>query len=74
MIGTTEIIVIAIAALVLFGATALPKFARSLGQAKKEFQKGLKEGAATEPEDEPQKVEPKPASGKGRPSKQGRKS
>ena len=43
MIGTTEIIVIVAAGLVLFGATALPKFARSLGQAKKEFQKGIRE-------------------------------
>jgi len=43
MIGTTEIVVIVVAGLVLFGATALPKFARSLGQAKKEFQKGIRE-------------------------------
>ena len=46
MIGSTEIIVIAIVALILFGGAALPKFARSLGQAKRELQKGMKEGAA----------------------------
>jgi sec-independent protein translocase protein TatA len=45
MIGTTEIIVIALVALVLFGSTALPRFARSLGQARREFEKGLREGA-----------------------------
>lgn len=44
MIGTNELIVIALVILVLFGATAIPKFARSLGQAKKEFEKGSKEG------------------------------
>lgn len=44
MIGHTEILVIALVVLVLFGAAAIPRFARSLGKAKKEFQKGLKEG------------------------------
>jgi len=44
MIGTNELIVIALVVLVLFGASAIPKFARSLGQAKREFEKGVKEG------------------------------
>ncbi len=44
MIGTNELLVIALVILVLFGANAIPKFARSLGQAKKEFDKGVKEG------------------------------
>lgn len=44
MIGPNEIIVIVLAILVLFGASAIPKFARSLGKAKSEFEKGLKEG------------------------------
>lgn len=43
MIGSTEILVIAVVVLVLFGSTALPKFARSLGEAKKEFAKAGKE-------------------------------
>lgn len=43
MIGTTEIIVIVLVVLVLFGATAIPKFARSIGEAKKEFTKAMKE-------------------------------
>ena len=42
MIGSTELIIIAGVILVLFGSTALPKFAKSLGQAKKEFEKGIK--------------------------------
>ncbi len=61
MIGATEIIVIAVVALVLFGSTALPKFARSLGQAKKEFEKGVKEGG-TEEKDGEEKDKGKPAS------------
>jgi sec-independent protein translocase protein TatA len=44
MIGTTEIIIIAVVVLVLFGAAAIPRFAKSLGQAKAEFEKGAKEG------------------------------
>ncbi len=44
MIGTTEIIIIVAVILVLFGASAIPKFAKSIGKAKSEFEKGLKEG------------------------------
>jgi sec-independent protein translocase protein TatA len=43
MFGSQEIIVIAVIILVLFGSAAIPKFAKSLGLAKKEFEKGLKE-------------------------------
>ncbi len=45
MLGTTEILIIAAVILVLFGGAAIPKFARSLGKARKEFEEGLKEGA-----------------------------
>ena len=45
MIGPNEGILIILVVLVLFGASAIPKFARSLGKAKSEFEKGLKEGA-----------------------------
>jgi sec-independent protein translocase protein TatA len=43
MLGTTEIIIIVGVGLVLFGASAIPKFARSLGKAKKEFEEGVKD-------------------------------
>ncbi len=43
MIGTTELILILIVILILFGANAIPKFARAIGKAKKEFEKGMKE-------------------------------
>jgi len=50
MIGSTEIIVIVVVILVLFGATAIPKFARSLGEAKKEFSKAMKDEEASKTE------------------------
>ncbi|GMO47460.1 MAG: hypothetical protein Pg6C_09630 [Treponemataceae bacterium] len=48
MLGHSEIIIIVIVALVLFGASAIPKFARSLGQAKKEFTTAMKESEKEE--------------------------
>jgi sec-independent protein translocase protein TatA len=45
MIGTTEILIICGVVLLLFGASAIPKFARSLGKARKEFEEGIKEGS-----------------------------
>jgi sec-independent protein translocase protein TatA len=43
MIGTTELLVIAVIIFVLFGATAIPKFAKSLGEAKKAYKEAAKE-------------------------------
>jgi sec-independent protein translocase protein TatA len=51
MIGTTELIVIALVIFVLFGSAAIPRFARSLGQAKAEFEKGQKQQEVEETED-----------------------
>jgi sec-independent protein translocase protein TatA len=42
--GGSELIIILLVLLLLFGATRLPKLARSMGQAGKEFKEGLKEG------------------------------
>lgn len=42
------IVLIAVVAL-LFGGTAIPKLARSLGSAKNEFEKGLNETKLVEP-------------------------
>ena len=44
-IGPTELIIVLAIVLLLFGSTRLPKLARSLGQASKEFKKGVDEGA-----------------------------
>jgi sec-independent protein translocase protein TatA len=43
-IGPTELIIVLAIVLLLFGSTRLPKLARSLGQASKEFKKGIDEG------------------------------
>jgi sec-independent protein translocase protein TatA len=40
-----EWIVVLIVALLIFGGSQVPKLARSLGSAQKEFKKGLEEGA-----------------------------
>jgi sec-independent protein translocase protein TatA len=44
-LGPTELLVILVIVLVLFGGAKLPKLARSLGQAKNEFEAGTREGA-----------------------------
>jgi sec-independent protein translocase protein TatA len=42
--GTQELVIILVIALVLFGGSQLPKLARNLGKAQKEFKDGLSEG------------------------------
>jgi sec-independent protein translocase protein TatA len=43
-----EWIVVLVVVLLLFGSTQLPKLARSLGQAQKEFKQGMDEGVKTD--------------------------
>jgi len=43
-IGTTEILLIVFALLLLFGARKLPELARGLGSSVNEFKKGMAEG------------------------------
>lgn len=43
-LGAPELLIILAVVLLLFGSTRLPKLARSMGQASKEFKKGLAEG------------------------------
>jgi sec-independent protein translocase protein TatA len=53
-LGPTELIIVLVIVLLLFGSTRLPKLARSLGQASKEFKEGTKEAGREEPvKDEP---------------------
>jgi sec-independent protein translocase protein TatA len=42
-VGTSELIIILVILLVLFGGAKLPGLARSIGQAQKEFKEGLSE-------------------------------
>ena len=43
MPGTTEVIIICAVIFLIFGAGAIPKFARSIVKARNEFEKGSKE-------------------------------
>src|SRR4051794_35635258 len=49
-VGPFELIIILLVVLLLFGSTKLPKLAKSLGEASKEFKKGIAD------EDEPRTV------------------
>ena len=42
-IGAPELIIFLLVILLLFGSTKLPKLAKSLGEAQKEFKKGISE-------------------------------
>ena len=43
-IGAPELLIVLLVVLVIFGGSQLPKLARSLGQAQKEFKNGVSEG------------------------------
>jgi len=45
-IGAPELIIFLLVILLLFGSTKLPKLAKSLGEAQKEFKKGIAENEA----------------------------
>lgn len=49
-LGTTELIVILVILLVLFGGAKLPSLAKGLGQSIKEFKKASKEDDSAKPE------------------------
>ncbi|MEA2498554.1 MAG: sec-independent protein translocase protein TatA [Actinomycetota bacterium] len=52
-IGAPELLVLLVILLLIFGANKLPKLARSIGQAGKEFKEGVKEGAVAQPVEGP---------------------
>ncbi len=51
-IGTTELVLIAGVALLLFGGKKLPEMMRGMGKGVKEFKKGMNEVDSTEPEEQ----------------------
>jgi sec-independent protein translocase protein TatA len=59
IVGWEFLLVIAVAAL-LFGSSQIPKLAKSMGQASKEFRKGLEEGSADDEPAAESKADPKP--------------
>jgi sec-independent protein translocase protein TatA len=47
--GGPELLIVLVIVLLLFGASRLPKLARSLGEAGRELKTGMKEGAREKP-------------------------
>ena len=54
-----EVLIVVVVVLVLFGGSRIPKVARSLGQASKEFRTGLSEGAKDDDGDKADKADKK---------------
>ncbi len=58
-LGAPELLIVLAVVLIVFGGSQIPKLARSLGQAQKEFKQGLDEGskgddaAKNTPQDKP---------------------
>ncbi|MEM9201396.1 MAG: twin-arginine translocase TatA/TatE family subunit [Actinomycetota bacterium] len=50
-LGTSELIIILVIVLLVFGGAKLPQLARSLGQAQKEFKEGLTDASDDEADD-----------------------
>lgn len=44
-LGAPEILIVLVVVMLLFGSTRLPKLARSMGQASKEFREGVRNGS-----------------------------
>ncbi|MDP8988166.1 MAG: twin-arginine translocase TatA/TatE family subunit [Actinomycetota bacterium] len=56
-LGAPELLIILVIILLVFGGAKLPKLAKSLGQAQREFRKGTSEGARDDedaPNDRPE--------------------
>lgn len=51
-LGGPELVIIALLAILFFGAGALPKLARSIGESKREFEKGMQEGSKEDESEE----------------------
>lgn len=56
-LGAPELLIILVVVLVLFGGAKLPKLARSLGQAKNEFEAGSRERVKDEDAEKVEKVD-----------------
>ena len=57
VVGTTQVILIVLAILLLFGGTKIPELMRGLGRGIKEFKNASKDSGPTKKPDEKSKVE-----------------
>ncbi|MBX7159302.1 MAG: twin-arginine translocase TatA/TatE family subunit [Acidimicrobiia bacterium] len=71
-LGAPELLIILAIVLLLFGSTRLPKMARSLGQASKEFKKGIDHGAQEDEESTPAAEKPAAAATSNKAEKSGK--
>jgi sec-independent protein translocase protein TatA len=51
-LGSSELIIVLIIVLLVFGGSQLPKLAKNLGKAQKEFKEGLADGMKDDDKDE----------------------
>jgi sec-independent protein translocase protein TatA len=69
-LGPTELIIILVIVLLLFGSTRLPKLAKSLGEASREFKKGTEDREREEQAKTVQTPPPAPAAPASDPTEQ----
>lgn len=50
--GSSELIIVLVIVLLVFGGSQLPKLAKNLGKAQKEFKDGLADGAKDDEDDD----------------------
>ncbi len=56
IVSTTQVVLIVVAVLLLFGGTKIPELMRGLGSGIKEFKNASRDGGATKKTDEKSKV------------------
>ena len=56
-LGTTELIIILVLVLIIFGAGKLPSVGGAMGKGLRNFKDGMKEGAEEKKGDDPDKLE-----------------
>ena len=58
-LGTTELIIIMVLVMIIFGAGKLPQVGGALGKGLRNFKDGVKEGDEEKSEEEPEKIDDK---------------
>jgi len=56
-LGTTELIIILVLVMIVFGAGKLPSVGGALGKGLRNFKDGVKEGNEEKPEQDPEKID-----------------
>lgn len=56
-LGTSELIIILVLVLIIFGAGKLPQVGKSLGQGMRNFKDGMKDGTEDKPENDKDQID-----------------